>query len=45
MQDMLRRTLGRRIVLETRLADALSPVFADSSTFENAILRAVFALV
>ena len=39
MQDMLHRTLGRRITLETRLADALPPVFVDPSGFENAILN------
>ena len=39
MQDMLHRTLGRRITLETRLADALPPVFVDPSGFENALLN------
>ena len=39
MHDMLHRTLGRRITLETRLADALPPVFVDPSGFENALLN------
>jgi len=39
MQDMLHRTLGRRITLEVRLEDALPPVFVDPSGFENAILN------
>jgi PAS domain S-box-containing protein len=38
MQDLLRRTLGRRIALDLRLADA-PPVFADASGLENAILN------
>jgi signal transduction histidine kinase len=39
MNDMLRRTLGRRIAIEPRLADTLPPVFVDPNGLENAILN------
>src|SRR3954447_595523 len=39
MHDMLHRTLGQRISLELRLADALPAVLVDSSGLENAILN------
>jgi signal transduction histidine kinase len=39
MHDMLHRTLGRRIALVSRLADALPAVFADPNGLENAILN------
>jgi PAS domain S-box-containing protein len=39
MDDLLHRVLGRRVMLELRLADALPPVFVDPSGLENAILN------
>jgi PAS domain S-box-containing protein len=39
MHDMLRRTLGRRIALETRLAETLPAVFVDPNGLENAVLN------
>jgi PAS domain S-box-containing protein len=39
MHDMLHRTLGRRIALESRLADTLPSVFVDPNGLENAILN------
>ncbi|MGE0260578.1 MAG: ATP-binding protein [Alphaproteobacteria bacterium] len=39
MRDMLQRTLGRQIALESRLADGLPAVFVDHNGLENAILN------
>jgi signal transduction histidine kinase/FixJ family two-component response regulator len=39
MSDLLRRTLGEQIVIETVLAGGLWPAFADPNQLENAILN------
>lgn len=39
MCDLLRRTLGEQIRLETRFADGPAPVLADPSQLENAVLN------
>jgi signal transduction histidine kinase len=39
MSELLRRTLGEGIVIETVLADGLWPVWADASQLENAIIN------
>ena len=39
MTDLLRRTLGETIAIETRLADGLWPVRADPNQLENALLN------
>ena len=41
MTDMIRRTLGETIVVSTRLARDLWPVFADANQLESAILNLV----
>jgi signal transduction histidine kinase len=39
MEDMLRRTLGERVELQTMLTEDLWPALTDVSQFENAILN------
>lgn len=39
MEDLLRRTIGAAIALETDLADGLWPALCDTHQFENAILN------
>jgi len=39
MEDMLRRTLGEQVRLETALDEDLWPALADANQFENAILN------
>jgi signal transduction histidine kinase len=39
MSDLLRRTLGERVTVETVLAGGIWPCFADSGQLENAILN------
>jgi PAS domain S-box-containing protein len=39
MEDLLRRTIGRRIAVHLQLADALPAVFADPNGLENALLN------
>jgi signal transduction histidine kinase len=39
MSQLLRRTLGKTIAIETRLADGLWRIFADPNQLENAILN------
>jgi len=39
MEDMLRRTLGEQVRLETALDEGLWPALADANQFENAILN------
>jgi CheY-like chemotaxis protein len=39
MSDMLQRTLGETIVIETKAADSLWPVFADPAQMESALLN------
>jgi CheY-like chemotaxis protein len=39
LSELLRRTLGEAIVLETALADGLWPTFADPNQLENALLN------
>jgi PAS domain S-box-containing protein len=39
MSDLLRRTIGERIFIETVLAGGLWPTFADSNQLENALIN------
>ena len=39
MEDLIRRTVGPAICVETRLADDLSPTLCDPSQLENALLN------
>jgi PAS domain S-box-containing protein len=41
MQDLLRRSLGERIILEFNLADGLRPAMTDANQLENALLNLV----
>ncbi len=41
MEDLLRRTIGERIVLQFRLADGLRPAVTDANQLENALLNLV----
>jgi PAS domain S-box-containing protein len=41
MEDLLRRSIGERIVLEFNLADGLRPAVTDANQLENALLNLV----